>query len=127
MPWMGKGRSAPRHSTRLINVFVAGMLVFMGIHATANAAPVLKPHRLERSHLPQPSASDDIIDAGQTALRHLIKTSVDHDFVHANLSVLALVTDYTKAQMPPEDRDVSSHGLRLAQTVSPRGPPETFT
>ena len=126
MPWMGKGRSAPRHSTRLINVFVAGMLVFMGIHAAANAAPVLKPHRLERSNLPQQSTHGAALDMGHTALRHLVATPIDHAFVQANLSILTLVTDDPKAQMAPEDIDVSRHGLRLAQTVSPRGPPETL-
>ncbi|MES5098274.1 hypothetical protein ABUK73_08595 [Agrobacterium sp. BA1120] len=131
MPWIGKSRCAPLHSTRLIDVFVAGMLVFMGIQAAANASPVLKPHRLERSHLPQqtlPSGVEarDEFD-GHVAICDICRHTLDHDFVYGILSVPALVTDYRKAQIGLEDLHSDLPGLRLAGTVSPRGPPKTST
>lgn len=129
MPWMGKSRWAPCHSTRLINVFVAGMLVFMGIHAAANAAPALKPHRLERSHQPEETQqSSSLAGLGceeREALVHFCQQSAHHDFVYSSLSVSALVTDYTKAQIAFEDMHLQTHGFRLTGTVSPRGPPRT--
>lgn len=125
MPWMGKGRSAPRHSTRLIDVFVAGMLVFMGIQAAANATPVLKPHRLERTHLPQHVTPSDARSAGPDAMCDLCRATLDHGFVDGILSGYGLVTDYTKAQIGFDDLRTDPQGFRLAGLVSPRGPPNS--
>lgn len=129
MPWMGKGRCAPRHSTRLIDVFVAGMLVFMGIQVAANASPVLKPHRLERAHLPQQTTSSSAETStgvtGPVALSDTCRNPLDHDFVYGILSACARVTDYSKAGIQFEELRSDLRGFRLAGTVSPRGPPNT--
>ncbi|SCX03576.1 hypothetical protein DSM25558_0534 [Agrobacterium sp. DSM 25558] len=128
MPWTGKSHWTPRHSKRLINVLVAGMLVFVGLQTAASAAPVLKAHRLERSHLPQQqsSASTQVSTVGPDhGFAALYQQSHDHDFVYACLSVCALVTDYTKAQITLETTRHVVHGFHLTGTASPRGPPRT--
>ncbi|WP_284777139.1 hypothetical protein [Agrobacterium sp. lyk4-40-TYG-31] len=131
MPWIGKSLCAPLHSTRLIDVFVAGMLVFIGIQVAANAAPVLKPHRLERSHLPQQTAPSGAEASAELAVHVAIcdvcDHTLDHNFVHGILPVSPLVTDYRKAQIGLEDLRADLRGFRLAGTVSPRGPPKTST
>ena len=130
MPWTGKSHWSPRHSKRLIDVFVAGMLVFMGIQATANATPVLKAHRLERSHLPQQNAvaSPQVsVARAHQCFAALYQQSPDHDFVCSSLSVFALVTDYTATQITLENMPHVLHGFHLTGTASPRGPPSTIS
>jgi hypothetical protein len=127
LPWTGKSHWNPRHSKRLINVFVAGMLVFMGIQAAANAAPILKAHRLERSHLPPQNsfAPTQISAAGShRCFAALCQQCSDHNFVCSNLSVSALVTDYTEAQITFETMPAEMHGFHFTGTASPRGPPQ---
>ncbi len=128
MPWTGKSHWTPRHSKRLINVFVAGMLVFMGIQSAANAVPMLKAQRLERSHLSTPTslAPTQISASGShRCFAALFQQCSDHDFVCANLSVSALVTDYTEAQITFENMPAETYGFDFTGTASPRGPPQT--
>ncbi|MCL6652430.1 hypothetical protein A6R70_09035 [Agrobacterium rubi] len=124
---MGKSHWTPRHSKRLIDVFAAGILIFMGIQASAGATPILKPHRLECAQRSQNSTSSTTDTATMRrdggALWMPWEQSRNHDFVHSFLSFAALVSDYTKAQIGTEDMQSNTHGFRLTGTVSPRGPP----
>ncbi|MBB3944789.1 hypothetical protein GGQ73_000714 [Rhizobium skierniewicense] len=127
MPWMGKNRWTPRYSKRLIGVFAAGMLVFIGIQASVSVALTAKLHRLESSQRPQ--AATSLAHNATSAQRHdsalwtSYARSVDHDFVDPFLPNIALVSGDMNDQIGAEDMQFGGHGLRLTGTVSPRGPP----
>ena len=128
---MGKSHWTPRYSKRLISVFAAGMLVFMGIQASSSIAPSLKSHRLESSQRPQTATSlakdAAVAQRDGAALRMFYGQSVDHNFVYAFLPCLALVSGYVRAQIGTEDMQSHAHGFRLTGTVSPRGPPRMIS
>lgn len=130
MPSMGNRLCAARPSTRLIDLFVAGMLVFMGLQAAANAAPVAKPHRLERSQLPQQDMARATEIAGCIVLAQPCLTSADHGFVHhilsvPGLSVSSLVAVERRFRIGFESPHPNIRGFPLLEAVFPRGPPKT--
>ncbi|MGV1751113.1 hypothetical protein [Agrobacterium sp. CG674] len=129
MPSMGNRLCASRPSNRLIDLFVAGMLVFMGLQAAANGAPVLKPNRLERSQLPP----QDIASAtaaktkGCTAIVDLCLKSADHGFVHHHLPVQRAVEAQVNIPIGFDNQHAKIPGFHLLGAASPRGPPETVS
>lgn len=127
LPWMGRHRGTPRHPVRLISLFVAGMLVFIGVQASVTLGPALKPQRLERSHLPEQNRFSAALEKAQCATSADLSacwrpTSV-HDFVYAFLSVPGLVTEYMQTQIGLGSGQPVLHAAQLTGTASPRGPP----
>lgn len=129
MPSMGNRLCASRPSNRLIDLFVAGMLVFMGLQAAANGAPVLKPNRLERSQLPpQDIASATAAETkGCTEIvDHCLKLA-DHGFVHHHIPVQRTVDAQVPMQIGFDNPHAKMPGFHLLGAASPRGPPETVS
>jgi hypothetical protein len=126
---MGKSRWPLRQSKRLINVFVAGMFVFMGIQASVTTGTVLKPHRLERTQTPDqswlPTAQGSQNCHGDGSRHVFCPQLANHEFVYGFLPGAALVTDYTQAQIGFEGRQSPAQASRPTETASPRGPPQT--
>ena len=127
MPSMGNRLCASRPSHRLIDLFVAGMLVFMGLQAAANGAPVLKPNRLERSQLPpQNIASATATETkGCTEIADLCLKSADHGLVNHSLSVPRAVNAEATIQIGFDSLNAKMPGFHPLGAASPRGPPET--
>jgi hypothetical protein len=128
---MGKNHCTPRYSRRLISVFAAGVLVFMGIQASASVTLAAKLHRFESAQRPQAAAwleqDATIAQRDGVALWTSYDRSVDHDFVYPFLPSLALVSGDMKDQIGAEDMQFHAHGFHLTGTVSSRGPPRRIS
>jgi len=129
LPWMGRHRGTPRHPVRLISLFVAGMLVFIGMQASVSLGPALKPQRLERSQLPDQNRFSAAFEKAQCAssadASGCLRQFGVHDFVYAFLSAPGLVTEYMRTQIGLGGGQPVLHAAQLAGTASPRGPPTT--
>jgi len=124
---MGRHRGLPHHPVRLINLLVAGMLVFFGTPALANSSPALKPQRLERSCLSSEerafSTQEQSLDQpGLNPCRYAYTLPV-HDFVDAFLCAPGVVTAYIKAQIGFDPAQSILHRVQPVRVASPRGPP----
>ena len=124
---MGRHRGLPHHPVSLINLLVAGMLVFFGAPALASSNPALKPQRLERSCLSSEERAFSILerslDRPGLNPRRYTSTLPVHDFVDAFLSAPGVVTAYIRAQIGFDPALSILHRVQPVRVASPRGPP----
>lgn len=130
MPWMGKSRCTACHPKGLISLVVAGLLMFMGMQASATL-PALKPQRAERA---QPleftrkllSQNETVSLDGDAPLQICNSASNPSDF-YGIISRLALVIG-VKAIQVGIARDMPAAPFAcLAGITSPRGPPRVIS
>lgn len=127
MPWMGRHRGLPHHPVRLINLLVAGMLVFFGAPALASSSPALKPQRLERSCISgenrRLSSVEQSLDQPGVILCRYVGALPVHEFVDAFLSAPGVVTAYIKTQIGFDPARSILSPVQPVRVASPRGPP----